>query len=201
MAAMPATPGPVADEDDDDDTPYMEEEPPKLPHLPVQYFFPGLVVRIGRAFEAAAFDCVCEGDVYHIEACSKSGGVWTLMCLEPNIRLSESGHAEMIANAENAWFQPVPTPSCLEAVLEAIDDKLRSFEEEDLDDDVIDSIDALREDIGNCERWLSRSGGTGRAPQYRKDSVAERVFGPDHELTFWIRLLFAAIPVCVPEPE
>jgi hypothetical protein len=195
QAASPPIPTPV-DDDDGEETPYMEAEPPAVPHLPVRHFFPGLVVRIGRDFQDAMFSCFCSGNVYDIEDCSSTSGAWTLLCTDCRIRLTDAGQPEIIENAGNAWFQPVPTVACLLAVLEAIDNGLRDFEEE-ASDDVIASIDPLREDIGNCERWLTRTRGEGRAPQYRKAAVAERIFGADHELAAWIRWLFGAITVCV----
>jgi hypothetical protein len=195
QAALPPVPASV---DDDEETPRMEDEPPIVPHLPVRHFFPGIVVRIGRDFEDATFSCLCSGDLYDIEDCRSGSGAWTLLCTGRRIRLTDAGQAEIIENAGNAWLQPVPTFACLVAALEAIDDGLRTYEE-DAGDDAIASIDPIREDIGNCERWLTRTRGAGHAPQYRKAVVAERIFGADHKLAAWIRWLFVAITVCIPE--
>src|SRR5689334_6520534 len=126
QAALPPVPAPA----DDEETPYMEAEPPIVPHLPVRHFFPGLVVRIGRNFEDATFSCLCSGDLYDIEDCRSGSGAWTLLCTGRRIRLTDAGQAEIIENAGNAWLQPVPTFACLVAALEAIDDGLRTYEED-----------------------------------------------------------------------
>jgi hypothetical protein len=209
IAASPLPPLPgedtaeTDDEDEEDDeeeeTPYMEAEPPALPHLAVRHFFPGLVVRIGRDFADAYGECCCSSDLYKLEECEADAAGWSLECAERSVRLRAAEHAAIIENAENAWFQPVPTPSCIRAVLEAIDNSFHALDEDAFDDDIGEKAAVLWDDINNCRRWLSRSGGQGRAPKYRKAAVAETIFGPDHELTAWIPWLFAAVIVCLPE--
>jgi len=198
---LPPLPGDLEEEDDDDqseDSPYMEEEPPKLPHLPVRHFFPGLVVRVGRDFADAHGRAVCSGDLLKVLACERIDAGYAVTFLEQNVRLSESaaGHDAIIENAGNAWFQPAPTAGCLENLLAAIDRRMSEAEDGDSDDESErERTEALREDIAECKDWLSRSGDSGPAPRCRSGPLAARVFGRDHELTTWIPLLFTAIEV------
>jgi hypothetical protein len=203
---LPPLPGDIKEREEEEeeetseDSPYMEEPPPKLPHLRVRQFFPGMVVRVGRDFADAYGRAVCSGDLLKVLVCERTNDGYAVMCLERNIRLSDSaaGHDAIIENADNFWFQPVPTTGCLEDLLEAIDLRMSEAEEdEDNDDSEIELIEALREDIAECENWLSRSGERGPAPRCHSGSLAARVFGRDHELTAWIQLLFAAIAVCI----
>ena len=183
----------------------MDEEPPNLPDLPVRFFFPGLVVRVARDFADAYGRTVDSADLIRLINCVHEGGEFAVTCLDRNIRLSDS-QAEIVANAGNAWFQPVPTTDCLEDLLAAIEDRLSFEEESHLDEDQEiedeenevagpDRIEAIRDDLDRCEAWLAESTPRGRAPKCRTGQVATRLFGPDHELSHWIRLLFAAIEV------
>jgi hypothetical protein len=206
---LPPLPGeseaPADEEPEDeeaDDSTYMEEEPPKLPHLRVRHFFPGLVVRVGRDFADAYGQAGCSGDLLKVLALDSTGDGCAVYFLERDIHLSTNvaGHEEILKNAGNAWFQPVPTRACLEDLLEAVDRSLSEVEEGDDDEDAeIERIEALREDVDKCRDWLSQSGERGPAPRCGSGRLANKVFGRDHAMTQWVPLLFAAVAVCMPD--
>lgn len=188
-------PGEISeDEDDEDDeeiSPYLDEEPPNLPELPVRFFFPGLVLRVARDFTDAYGLAVSSSDLIRLIDCLHEKGEYALCCLDRTIRLKDE-QAEIIANARNAWFQPVPKPDCLEDLLESIERRLGEAEEDEEADP--DRIERLREDIERCEVWIAEGGPKSKGPRYRSE-LAASLFGPDHQLAVWIRLLFAAVQV------
>jgi hypothetical protein len=186
------------EEEDSHDLDEMDEPPPRLPHLPVSHFFPGLVVRIGRDFADAFGHTSKVGGVLKVLACDPGRDGYILAFLDRNVQLLVSipAHGGIIENIGNAWFQPVPTVRCLEDLLEAIEARLSEVEDQFESDSAIERIESLREDIEKCQSWLSRSGERGPAPKCLSGQLAAKVFGEEHELTAWIRLLFAAVPVC-----
>lgn len=191
-----------SEDDEADDSPCMEEEPPRLPHLRVRHFFPGLVVRVGRDFADAYGQAVGSSDLLKVLAVDSADDGFAVIFLERNIHLGTNvaGHGEILENAGNAWFQPVPTSACLEDLLEVVDRFLSEVEEGDDDDDAqIESIEALREDVDECASWLSQSAERGPAPRCRGGRLAAKVFGRDHAMTQWVPLLFAAVSVCLPD--
>ena len=181
-------------EEEDEDSPYMDEEPPKLPHLAVRHFFRGVVVRVGRDFADADGRAVCAGDLLNLLNCEPSGDGYTLSFLERTVGLSDR---EVIENTGNAWFQPVPTVGCLEELLEAIDVGLNEAEGDEETD--LDDIETIREDVENCAEWISKFGQNGAAPRCRSGRLAAKVFGQDREMAVWIPFLFAAVVVCMPD--
>jgi hypothetical protein len=187
------------DQVEEDDSLYMEEEPPTLPHLPVRHFFPGLAVRVGRDFADAYGRAACSSDLLKVLDCESTNSFCAVTFLDRNVRLSVADHGAIIGNEGNAWFQPVPTVGCLEELLEAIDVRLSEFEEDydGEDDSRLEPIETLREDLGKCADWLSHTGERGPAPECRSGPLAAKVFGQDHELTAWIRMLFAAVAVSI----
>jgi len=202
---LPPPPAEVPEEDDDD--PYMEEAPPQLPHLPARYFFPGLVVRVGRDFSDIHGRAVCEQDLLKLFAIEKDGEEWTLSFLERTVPLSAAveRHAAILENAGNAWFQPVPTVDCLDGLADLIDRRLEAAEGngdfEDDDDEGADArqenIDELRGDVAECQEWLMQARGRGPTPACSSGELAVEIFREDDIATAWIRLFFAAIPVCM----
>jgi hypothetical protein len=180
------------DQEDPENPPYMIEEPPKLPDLPVRFFFPGLVLRVARDFADAYGQTVCSTDLIRLINCVHDDVGYAVTCMDRNIRLNEK-QAEIIANLGNAWFQPVPSTDCLEELLAAIEDRLGQEEEDEEADP--DKIESIRDDIDRCAAWLAESMPRGSAPKCRTGQVATRLFGTDHELSHWVRLLFAAIEV------
>ena len=206
----PPLPGSASSAGEDDDqveepeeSPYMEQEPPKLPHLSVRHFFPGLVARVAHDFADAEGQAVCTGDLLTVMVNEATDGGYVLTFLERTVYLSDrvAGHDAIIGNAGNAWFQPVPSAACLEELLEAIDLRFGEIEEDEddeSDDDLaMERIEALRRDVEECQRWLSRTGGLGPAPRCQSGRLAAKVFGQDHHLTAWLPLLFAAVSVCM----
>jgi hypothetical protein len=154
-----------------------DEEPPKLLHLRVRHFFPGLVVRVGRDFADAYGRAVCTGDLLKVFSMDSSDDGFEVASLERTVRFSANvaGHDAILENADNAWFQPVSTAACLENVIEAVDHSLSIVDEDDSDEDaVIEGIAALREDVDECRRWLSQSGERGPAPQCRSGRLAPK---------------------------
>jgi len=204
-------PPPVEDveEEEDDDDPFMEEPPPKLPHLPVRHFFPGLVVRVAKDFRDSHGRAVCAQDLLKVFAFEKDGDDYTVSFLERTVPLKTAveGHAEILENAGNAWFQPAPTVDCLDDLADLIDRRLEAAEEdddeEDYDDDDdegddsrLESIDRVRGEVAGCREWLEKTGDRGSAPKCVSGKLAAGIFGRDDIVTAWIRLLFAAIAVC-----
>ena len=199
LASPPGEVVDAGDEDDEDpdESPYMEEEPPKLPHLPVRHFFSGLVVRVGRDFGDVTGRAVCSGDLLKVLACNPNDDGYGLMFLERNVILSKKtpGHDSIIENAGNAWFQPVPMAECIEDLLDAIDVAMNEAEsnEDSEDDEWIEGKEAIREDVEECKGWLSLPGERGPAPRSRNGRLVGKLFGRDHELAAWIPLLFACV--------
>jgi hypothetical protein len=198
---LPPPPSPSEPEDDDDEeSPCMQEEPPKLPHLTVRRFFPGLVVRVGRDFADAFGRPARTGDLLRLIVCARENDSCALTFVDRIVRLNDS---QIVENAGNAWFQPVPTGACLEDLLEAIDLRISESDEDEEDDDQyearIDRIETIQEEIAACAQWLSISGDRGPAPQCRTGRLAASVFGRDSDLAVWIPLLFAAVAVCLPD--
>jgi hypothetical protein len=206
---LPPPPGesfaPQEDEDEEDaEEDYLDEAPPTLPHLPVRHFFAGLVVRVAQDFADGHGRAVCATDLLRLLACNSDGDNYTLACLDRNVFLTPegAGHDRIIENAGNAWFQPVPRADCLEDLAERIHLRLNDAEdeseEEDDDNDgdsLLERIETIREDVERCQEWISQAGERGPAPQYRTARVVAGIFGPDDDVTVWLRLLFAAIAV------
>ncbi len=103
VAAPPAS---VVEESEEDDSPYLEEEPPPLPHLPVRHFFNSLVFRVGRDFVDAGGRAVRSGELLNLLRVAPSEEGFDLTFPDRNICL---GDPAIIENADNAWFQPMPT--------------------------------------------------------------------------------------------
>ena len=192
------------EEDEDAELDFMDEAPPTLPHLPVRQFFGGLVVRVAQDFHDAHGRAVCATDLLRLLACNPDDSRYSLACLDRNVVLDPqvAGHAQIIENAGNAWFQPVSRADCLEDLMERLQQRLNDAEdesdEEDDDDDgesLVERIETIREDIERCQEWLSRSGDRGPAPPCQTASLIARIFGRDDDVTVWIRLLFAAVAV------
>jgi hypothetical protein len=186
-------PPPLPDSPEPDDSLHMDNEPPKLPHLPVRHFFPGLVVRVGRDFVDAFGRATCAGNLLKLIACEREESGYALTFLDRIVRLNDDA---ILDNAGNAWFQPVPTAECLEDLLDAID--LRMSEAEEDTDDNEDNSEVIHDEIEACGEWLSRPGERGPAPQCRTGRLAAKVFGRDSDLAVWIPFFFAAIAVCTP---
>jgi len=181
------------DREEEDEDPHMNEEPPQLPHLPVRHFFGGLVVRIGRDFADSQGRAVCRTDLLKLLVNEPSGDGFTLAFVERTVRLSNgtAGHGEIIENAGNAWFQPVPSRECLEELVDAIElglDEAEADEELDADD-----LETIRDDIEKCREWIAAPGNeAAKAPRCQSDRLAVKLFGAGHEMAAWITLLFAA---------
>ena len=197
----PAPPGEETASHEDDGWPRMEEAPPPLPHLGVRHFFPELVVRVGRDFEDALGRPVCEGDVLKLLRAERAGGGYLLTFLECNIRLS-AAHRDIIENAGNAWFQPVPSVACLEDLGDAIDVRLSEAAGQDSDGDYddlrIERINSIRGDCAMCRDWLARSH-SGPVPQPESGPLAGKVFGRTSDLAVWIPLFFAGVATAIPQ--
>ena len=68
------------------------------------------------------------------------------------------------------------------------------------DDEEIDSLETLSGEIEACDLWLTWSSKSRPAPECRSALLAAKIFGRDHHLTFWIRLLFAGVAAVPREP-
>jgi hypothetical protein len=193
-----------AEEEEEDDDPHMQEPPPQLPHLPVRHFFPGLLVRVAQDFHDVHGRVLCAQDLLKVFAYEAGGGGYRVSFLERTVPLG-AAQADIIENAGNAWFQPVPAAGCLEDLAEVIDRRLERAGDEDseLDDDEyeerLERLDELRRDVAECQEWLARNGERGPAPKCRSGPLAADLFGRDDIVTAWIQLLFAAIPLCIGE--
>lgn len=194
------------DAEDDEDS-YMDEEPPPLPHLPVRHFFPGLVVRVAHDFSDAYGRAVCASSLLKVFGCHPRDDGFAVSFLDRNVVLNPgvTGHDSIVENAGNAWFQPVPVSPSLEDLVEQIEIRLRvaaaeAGEDEDAEGNS-DDFDIIAEDLQNCkdwleQDWLAQTGDRGPAPKSHSQRRAAKRFGRDHEVTAWIRYLFAAIAVC-----
>jgi hypothetical protein len=171
--------------------------PPRLPHLRVRNFFPGLIVRVGRDLADAGGRALAAGTVLNVLDYERSGDAHILHLLDGTLRFSDNA---VVENAGNLGFQPVPAIACLEALWKAIDSALR--DEEDSEEEGPDSeasyLDDLRRDVDACGKWLARSPDRGPAPRCPSGPSAAKAFGRDHELSSWIPLLFAGITVATP---
>jgi hypothetical protein len=210
----PAAPPVAAYEEDEDDEDEEEEEdgdeafsdapPHKLPHLPVRHFFRDLVVRVAHYFTDARGGKLQAGNTFKLlrSDCEEDGTFVLVPLAGPvrSIRLNPKQHAEIIENAGNSWFEPVPSKGCLEELCYWIEQDLTTAEDEldeDSDDyeDQLDDIDTLSSDVESCREWLERSGEKSDPPKPASAQTASEVFGRDHRATEWIRLLFAGIVV------
>ncbi len=196
----PPAESPVTEEDEDEDNDeeesddYREAAPSPLPHLPVRHFFPGLVVRIGRDFTDAQGRSLCTGDLHKLISLEAGKSGYLLNLIVRTVRLNSTGQAEIIGNADNAWFQPVPSIDCLEALCEALTDALDTAEaDEAFDDGDSEPIEDLRSDLEDCAAWLSRSAASESTPRCQSAAAAAGLFGQDHPIAVWAHLLFAAI--------
>jgi hypothetical protein len=182
------------DEEDHDDF-FMDEAPPVLPHLPVRYFFPGLLVRAARNFQDAHGRTLCEGellDVLDVEA-NKDGS----FVVNLTVRTVLLKDAAMIENAANAWFQPVPSVESLGELCDAIDDVLMDAEEDERMDRYAEQMEELRCDLDDCIDWVGMA--HGKPPECKSGPLASRVFGRNPKAVAWFRLLFAAVLVAKPD--
>ena len=199
---LPPPPG-DDDQEEDEDAPNMADEPPKLPHLHVRYFFSGLVVRAGRDFADVYGRAVCSTDLLTVFVNKQTEEGHTIAFLDRNIHLRRgtSNHDEIIDNAGNAWFQPVPAGGCLSELIEAIEVRLNKDEETDdaEDEEYYDRIEAISEEVGECADWLAEEGERGPVPKCRSGRLAAKVFGRESELAVWIPFLFAAVGVLMDE--
>jgi hypothetical protein len=179
------------DEDEDDDSSYLDEPPPSLPHLRVPDFFPGLKLRIGQPFADAHGRAQCEGELVSVLNCDDSGEGCHIICLDRNIRVTDP---LVIENSSNAWFQPVPTVDCLQELVRAIHDGLDQLEAdaEEHDEDT-DWIEAVREDVAECEAWLSQDADRGPRPECPSAQTATELFGGEHRLASWLTTLAASL--------
>jgi hypothetical protein len=186
------------DEQDEDRESYMEEAPPQLPHLRTTQFFRGMVARVGRDFQDARDRQLRAGTVLRLLRVDASGPECALVFLECNVLLAENapGHKEIIENASNQWFQPVPSAECLEDLLEEVASRLDAAlsEADPEDEDAVERIETLRHDVEECADWLSRPGRRGPVPRSGNGPLAVEVFGGS-ELAVWIPFLFACVEV------
>jgi hypothetical protein len=184
------------EEDECDVSHFMHQDPPELPHLPVPHFFPGLVVRVGRDFTDAYERALFTGELLSLLVCEREQDGYALTFLDRNVFLRDTvtGQHAMVENADNAWFQPVPTVDCLRELLQAIDMRMGETADEDAESEA-ERLDVLGEDIERCGNWLEGEGERGPAPDCESGPLAAKIFGRDHELAVWIPLLFAAIPL------
>lgn len=210
IAANPLPPLPSetdgTDEDDEDDDVIedegvLEAPPPALPQLKVENFFPGVVVRVARDFADSQQRNSRAGDVLKLlKMESLEGGKGTMLAfVDRTLRIerSHTNYAAILENARNEWFQPVPSIECLEDLQEAIGERLDVVdEEEDLQDDDLDRLEAIREDLEECEEWLAVAGGGEPPPECTSLPDAEKQFGKNDGLTALLRLLYAGVKVC-----
>lgn len=203
-APLPPLPGEAVEPEDEDnededaeESPYMEGEPPPLPHLRVRDFFSGLVVRAGRDFADAHGRAVYCGDLLKVFSFNSNDDGFAVMFLDRTLVLSVKipGHDAIIENAENTWFQPVPNTECIQELVEAIEKTMSEAETEDdsEDEDRMQAIETLREDIEECKAWLSLSAEGDPAPQSRNGRLGAKVFGRNHPLAAWVPFLFACV--------
>jgi len=176
-----------------------EEPPAALPHLEVAHFFPGLIVRIAQDFTDAEGRTVQAGRILHFEKYNRKEryGGYRLSFAGCTVVLTKDtpGHEAILENANNAWFQPVPELACLQDLWEAIDEGFTKADEAGEVDS--DEMEDIRYDLEECEVWLHNEEDRGPAPVCSTGPLAARVFGAESALATRIRLLYAAIGVCI----
>jgi hypothetical protein len=204
---LPASEAPEKEQEEEDEEVFVNA-PPKLPHLPVRHFFGDLVVRIALDFTDTQGNKLQAGNRFTLLRCDQEeDSDFVLIPLAGavrSIRLNPKEHAEIIENAGNAWFEPVPSTGCLEELCYWIAQELTTSEngldeESDDYDERIDDLEALRDDVQECQELLEDSSERGAPPSFNSASIAEDFFGPDHKGTAWIRLLLAGIAVTLPD--
>ena len=205
MAEQLAEPPTGEDEDEDEDQgdDQLHDAPPKLPHLPVRHFFRDLVICVAQDFTEANGGKLQQGTVLKLlRSDPNDDGSYALIPLAGpvrSVRLNPRQHAEIIENADNAWFQPLPSGECLSELCYWIAQELTKAEEatdeEEADDyeDRIDRIDTLLGDVSLCQDWLEDP--KGEPPDPDSAPLAAEIFGRDHRATAWVHLLYAGIAV------
>ena len=187
----------VEDDDEYDEFSYMDQPPPKLPHLRIADFFPGLRLRVGRDFADHFQRAFCEGDLLEVLTCEPSEEGFLIACLSSNIRLSDPA---VIENAENGWLQPLPAISCLQELLQIIEQDLDIAEaeaEDEGDDDQLERIEELRDELGRCAEWLDSTAPREATPKIAGARRLSNVFGPGHRSEAFVTFLLAALPVAM----
>jgi hypothetical protein len=160
------------------------------------------VVRVARDFTDAQGRVFCAGDLQQVLHCEKTDAGFVVSLLIRTLRLNTGDvvHDAILENAGNMWMQPVPSMACVRQLWEVTDLALSDAEEDEKMDDYIDQLEALRGDLSACEDWLDSPNGVDR-PDCRSGPLTVRVFGRNHAITYWIRLLFAAVKVAAPDAD
>jgi hypothetical protein len=60
-------------------------------------------------------------------------------------------------------------------------------------DEETDWIEAVREDVAECEEWLSQDAGRGPRPEFPIGQTATALFGGEHRLASWLTMLSASL--------
>jgi len=188
VSPLPPPPGAPADpeeeeeyeEDTRDEPAFLAGPPPELPQLPVRQFFPGVVFRVAQKFVDDRGHTRNPGEVFTLIASLPEREGVLLMLRTGSMRLTAE---DVIANAGNLWFQPVPSARCLEDLIEAIDAALDALEDDD-------AVAVLRDYAGSCTGYLASEG---PAPSWPNNRAATRVLQRQPRLGAWFRVLSAAM--------
>jgi len=190
-AALPPPPGPdlVQEQEEDAEGEVPLDAPPALPRLRVPHFFPGLEVYVAREFTDLHGRLVPAGIMLRLLRRDSVTGGYTLSFLDRTVQLRSAvpGHAAIIENAANEWFQPVPSRECLQALWEVVDDGLN---EKDPDDN--EFVEGLIWDVTECEDWLFGRV-SGDPPKCETQEFAAEVYGPYSSMAAWVDLLYAGV--------
>ena len=117
-----------------------------------------------REFSDANGRSAAAGEILHLLKAEHSAGGHTLSCIERNVRLSRStpDFEDIVENAGNGWFQPVPPVDWLKDLWEMVEGRLCAAEDLDEDNELLEPI---RKDVEESKAWLTTEGERGPAPE------------------------------------
>jgi hypothetical protein len=101
-----------------------------------------LVFRVGVDFVDAGGRAVRSGELLNLLRVAPSEEGFDLTFPDRNICL---GDPAIIENADNAWFQPMPTEECPDELMGSIELELDEAEDEERVD--VDKLEIIREDV------------------------------------------------------
>jgi len=219
LLPLPAAPADEDDQEDEDDeaeeevegVDYLLDPPPALPHLPTRHFFRGLAARVGRDFQDIHGGRFCGTDLLTDISPPRvlpRSGLISINARRKSVNLDASQHEKILENANNEWFQPVPTIECLMGLCDALAGELETAEEalyrrqgdpreymmSKEDENILGNIRELQAELRASRKWLE-AGAEGPAPALKNARAGDLIFEPGHRGTNWVALLYAAIPL------
>jgi hypothetical protein len=163
-----------------------------MPSLTVRWFFPGLVVRVAKAFSDFDGQAIVAGEIFHIvdeTFFPYEDGV--SLIAEKTIRLSGNvdDNAVVIYNDSNAFFEPVRCLDSARACLKLIDSYWELPQVHDAE-----HAREVRADIDIASAWLQNHQPGAVPPNCTTLALVAQMFPMQPALRVLIPLLFGLLP-------